>query len=142
MRRRYGHDSAHMPRTTKQAAMERSADDRPPSPETRIDALTAVVERLADEMRVIRDIVAELHECFEWAVQNDRFRCEPTCASGSVCKPQHVTHVTSMAKDPCDPKWGAKLNAVPAAELDRQRAAAMASAQTVSPNPGRQPELF
>lgn len=121
-----------MPRTTKQAAPERSADDRLQTLEGKMDALTAVLERVADEMRVIRDVASDLHECFEWAVQNDKFRCES----------QHVMRITSMAKDPCDPEWDEKLNAVPSAELERQRAAVTASAEPPPANPGRQPELF
>lgn len=121
-----------MPRATKTPPAEPTGDDCLRTLDDKIDALTSAVERLANEMRVIRDIAAEMHECFEWAVQNDKFRCEPP----------HVTHLTSMPKDPTDAAFGAKINAVPPAELDRLRTATSASTAAPPTTPVHQNELF
>src|SRR5437773_1451125 len=74
-----------------------------------IRELRAAVERLAHELRIMREVVDDVRECFEWGVQNDKF----------AGVPRHVMHITSMPKDPCDHAWGEKLNALPPAELDR-----------------------
>ena len=40
--------------------------------------LADAVERLTEEVKILRQVMDEIRVCFEWAVHNDRLRgCEP-----------------------------------------------------------------
>lgn len=64
--------------------------------------LTAAVDALREEVRVLRDVIDEIRDDLTWACNNaDTFRCRA---------PRHVVHITSMPKDPCDPDFGKRVN--------------------------------
>lgn len=50
-----------------------------------VGRLTNAIERVEQELRVLRDVIDEAREEFAWAVRNDRFRSPP-----------HIVHVTKM----------------------------------------------
>ena len=70
----------------------------------RIERLIDAVEAVADQIEVLRNVIDEIRDEFQWAVRNHRLA-------------PHVVHVTSMAKDPCDPRWAEKLNRLTPADL-------------------------
>lgn len=79
-----------------------------------VDAETAAaIDRLTEQVNLLWKVVDEIREDFQWAVQNPE-------RSGGL---PPVMRVTSMALDPCDPKWGEKLNALRPEDLpaDEQR---------------------
>jgi len=73
----------------------------------RIERLIDAVETVADQIEVLRNVIDEIREEFQWAVRNKRLA-------------PHVVHVTSMAKDPLDPQWAAKLNRLTPADLSAE----------------------
>jgi hypothetical protein len=109
-----------MARSARPPAAPPTGNDDVRSLEAKVDALALAIERVADELRVIREVMDECREHFEWAVNNDRLRCPPT-----------VMHVTSLPKDPLAPDFGERINACTAADLpaDSPAAAAASSAQ-------------
>ena len=73
-----------------------------------MELLIAAVERLTDEVRVLRDAVDELAGGVRWAARNDKL-------SGPVFV------LTSMPRDPAAPNWAERVNNVPAQDLAEQR---------------------
>lgn len=62
-------------------------------------------------VEIIHQVLDEIREDFEWALQNDRFgarRCDEW---------RPVTHITSMPKDPCAQDFGERLNRYSAADI-------------------------
>lgn len=70
----------------------------------RIERLIDAVEEVAAQIEVLRQVIDEIREEFQWAVRNNRMA-------------PHVVRVTSMAKDPLDPEWAAKLNRLTPADF-------------------------
>lgn len=79
---------------------------KPPTPSvaSEIAELRRAIERLADEVRVLRDAVDEARDEFTWAARNDKLRC-----------PLPLTVLTSMPLDPLAKDW--ELNRLSAADL-------------------------
>ncbi len=71
---------------------------------TEIAELRQAVERLADEVRVLRDVLDEARDEFTWAARNDKL--------GGALPP---TVLTSMPLDPLSKDW--ELNRMSAADL-------------------------
>ena len=101
------------------------------SPRTRIrsptdseDSTTDVLERLREELTVVRQRLEEIYDELEWAIQN----CEET---------DHLTttprRITSLPLDPCAPDWAERVNRVSAADLP---------AKIRDPTPKQQGQLF
>ena len=67
------YDPSPMPRPKKESTPPTDTDASPDAVERLVDA----VERVSQELRVLRDVVDEVREEFVWAVRNDRFRCPP-----------------------------------------------------------------
>jgi hypothetical protein len=63
-----------------------SADDR-------LDRLTEVVDRLADEVHVLREAIDDARAEFEYAVRNTVLHC----------RAPDIVHISSMPKDPTGP---------------------------------------
>ena len=76
---------------------QRPSGDRVPE-RTSSETLTESVGRLADEVYILRDVLAEIREEMTWVTQN-----------GLPHQPIEHVLLKSMAKDPFDPKWGEKL---------------------------------
>jgi hypothetical protein len=58
-----------------------------------LDRLTEVIDRLADEVHVLREAIDDIRAEVEWAIRNAIFDC----------RARDVVHVTSMPKDPRGP---------------------------------------
>lgn len=92
--------------------------------------LTASVEKLIQEVRVLRDTIDELREDLRWAINNrDEFRCQP----------RHVVHITSIPLDPLAKDFGKRVNRFSAKDLPDESAQPSAPATSLSPEQG---ELF
>jgi hypothetical protein len=81
-----------------------------------IDRLTAAVERLADEVRVLRDVLDELREDFRWASRNDKL-------GGAVFM------LTSMPADAAAEDWPERVNRYSADHLPVEDSASGAARQ-------------
>jgi len=64
-----------------------------------LSSLQETVERLADELRVLRDSIDELREIVEWIGENPE-RCGPVLP--------HLP-LLWMPRDPLDPQWGKRV---------------------------------
>ena len=103
----------------------------------RIERLIDAVEAVAGQIEVLRNVIDEIRDEFQWAVRNDRLA-------------PHVVRVTSMAKDPCDPQWAEKLNRIDPRDLpvDDSSAAPEEAEEEDSPpaagntKPGQQKTLW
>jgi hypothetical protein len=116
-----------MARSPKASPTPAAPTDDLRSLEAKVDALTAAVERVGDELRVIREVMDECREHFEWAVNNDRLRC-----------PSPALHITSLPKDPVAPDFGERINRFSAEDLpDHGEDPGEDTAE-----PPRQPDLF
>ena len=62
------------------------------------ETLADSVCRVADEVHILRDVLAEIREEMTWVTRN-----------GVPHQPVEHVLLKSMAKDPFDPKWGEKL---------------------------------
>ena len=62
------------------------------------ETLSESVGRLAGEVHILRDVLAEIREEMTWVTRN-----------GVPHQPVEHVLLKSMAKDPFDPKWGEKL---------------------------------
>ena len=62
------------------------------------ETLSESVGRLAGEVHILRDVLAEIREEMTWIMRN-----------GVPHQPVEHVLLKSMAKDPFDPKWGEKL---------------------------------
>jgi hypothetical protein len=69
-----------------------------------IDRLAAAVERLAEEVRVLRDALDDFGADFRWAARNDK-----------LGGPMFV--LTSMPSDPAAPDWAERLNRLTASDV-------------------------
>lgn len=97
-----------------------------------MDRLIEAVETVGNQLEVLRQVLDEVREEFQWAVRN-----------GQLVSPPSITHVTSMPRDPCAPDWAERLNRLtpedlPAAELGP--AAPNTSAPAAPPRAGEKPE--
>lgn len=118
-----------MPRTSKQPAIVGQADDRLVALEGKIDALTTAVERVADGLRVLLDVMADIREDLQWGVLNDKFTSAPC-----------PMHITSMPIDPLAPNFGERINRLKPEDLPADTGAPSSRAP-LSDAP-RQSELF
>jgi hypothetical protein len=67
-----------------------------------LQGLAEAVERLADEVHVLRDVLGEVRDDLAWALHNDRLR---------PARPHvPVVPLTSMPLDPLAPDFGERLN--------------------------------
>lgn len=77
-----------------------------------VEQLTDAVHRLADEVRVVRDVLSEFHTDFSWLLQN-----------GMPHQPQELVVVKRMARDPLAADWSERLVVerfpLPRSEADR-----------------------
>ena len=92
----------------------------------RIERLIEAVEAVANQIEVLRNVIDEIRDEFQWSVRNNRLA-------------PHVVHVTSMAKDPCDPQWAAKLNRIDPRDMlmdDSHEAQEEAANDDPPPEPG------
>ena len=65
--------------------------------------LADAVERLTDELRVVRDVLDELREQVQWASRN----------------PEPRVRITSLSLDPCAKDF--KVNAIPPEKIEELR---------------------
>jgi hypothetical protein len=75
------------------------------------DALTGAVERLCDELRILREVMDDIREDFSWVTRN-----------GLPVQPIEHVHVKRMALDPCASDWRERL------EIERSTCPANGSA--------------
>lgn len=68
-------------------AKKPSSPERPETQAEAVSRLTDTLQSVEQELRVLRDVLDEIRDAFEWALKNDRFR-----------NPPHVVHVTRMSK--------------------------------------------
>jgi len=87
-----------------------------------------LLQRLVDEVRLLRQVIDELREELKWANNNQDM-------AGLPGRPYQLT---SFSLDPADPQWPAKVNAADKATIGRLRD----EAATVPPAPATQPCLF
>ncbi len=77
-----------------------------------VERLTDAVHRLADEVRVVRDVLGEFQTDFSWLLQN-----------GVPHQPQEFVVVKRMARDPLAADWSERLVVerfpLPQSESDR-----------------------
>lgn len=92
-----------------------------------MSALTAAVERVTDELRMIWQVLDECREDLQWAVRNHKFRNAEPC----------VMHITSMPKDALASDFGTQVNRFTVADLPAAKPAELPPAP-----PPRQGELF
>jgi hypothetical protein len=91
-----------------------------PSPDP--DAVAEALDRLAQELAVLRDVLDDIHSELQWANRN---------------RPDHegdrwaIRRITSMPLDPTAPDWAERLNQFSAADLPA------AAEPPVSNQPGR-----
>src|SRR5438477_4105355 len=91
----------------KQLAGPDTRDREAPAATEEIQALRSAVERLADEVKVLRQVLDEVRDDFAWALKNpDKFRCVPG-----------IHPLTSMPKDPLARDFGERLNRLSAKDL-------------------------
>ena len=88
------------------------------------DSIADVLERLREELSVVRQRLDEIHDELEWATQNfgeaDHFTATPR-------------RITSLPLDPCAPHWAEQVNRVSAADLP---------AEIRDPTPKQRDQLF
>lgn len=70
----------------------------PPAPPDEPDALSLAVDRLAQELTCLRQVLEEVREDFSWVTRN-----------GVPVQPIEHVHVRKMAVDPCADDWGERL---------------------------------
>lgn len=71
------------------------------------DAVAEALDRLSDELTVLRDVLDEIRSELQWANRN---------REDGPWKPAPV-HITSMPRDPTAPDWAERLNRFSAADL-------------------------
>ena len=98
--------------------MKRSAAHSDP------DAIVDALDRLREELAVIRDVLDEIRSELQWANQNGG---ESGVAAWSARR------ITSMPLDPAAPDWTERLNRFSAAEM---------SAENSAPPTAEQGQLF
>lgn len=74
-----------------------------------VDRLADAVEEVAGQLEVLRQVLDEIREDFQWAVRNDRFRSEHPCAP-----------LTSLPADPLAPDFGERVNRVKPEDLPEE----------------------
>ena len=88
------------------------------------DPIADVLERLREELSVVRQRLDEIHDELEWVTQNygegDHFTATPR-------------RITSLPLDPCAPHWAEQVNRVSPADLP---------AEIRDPTPKHQGQLF
>ena len=94
--------------------MAKKARGAPAEKPAESEAIAAAVERLADAVVVLRDVLEEIREDLSWLTRN-----------GLPIQPIEHVVVKRMALDPCDPDWNEKL------EVERYSYPADASASPV-----------
>lgn len=95
-----------MPRSKEKTPAAAPRDGQPD-----LERLTAAVESLCDEVRVLREAIDELREEYTWAVRNHRLGSAPL-----------VVHVTSMPADPLADDFGERLNRLKPKDLPPESA--------------------
>jgi hypothetical protein len=65
---------------------------------TQSDALAGAVERLCDELHILREVIDDIREDFSWVTRN-----------GLPLQPIEHVVVHRMARDPCGADWNEKL---------------------------------
>lgn len=88
------------------------------------DSIADSLDRLREELAVVRQVLDEIREELEWANRN---RGEPDST------PMMPRRITSMPLDPCAPDWAERLNRFSAADLPIEPA---------EPSAKQQGELF
>lgn len=78
------------------------SERRTDSQTTEDGALQAAIERLADELRVVRDVLDAIHDDLNWIVRNERW------SGGRL---DHSV-LKGMALDPTSDDWGDRLHIV------------------------------
>jgi hypothetical protein len=91
----------------------------PGAAESQLDRLIDAVETVAEQLQVLREVIDEIREEFQWAIRNDRLRC-----------PGQVVHVTSMPADPCAEDWAERVNRLTAEDLPSDDASAEPRAES------------
>jgi hypothetical protein len=88
------------------------------------DSIVAALDRLREELTVVRQVLDEIREEMEWANRNPR---------ESDQLPMMPRRITSMPLDPCAPDWAERVNRYSAADLP---------VELRDPTPPQQGELF
>jgi hypothetical protein len=88
------------------------------------DSIASSLDRLREELTVVRQVLDDIREELEWANRN---RSEPTPS------PLLPRRITSMPLDPCAADWAERLNRYSAADIVDE---------TAEPSAKQQGELF
>jgi hypothetical protein len=88
------------------------------------DSIAAALDRLREELAVVRQVLDEIQQELEWANRNSPDR-EQVAAT--------YRRITSMPLDPCAPDWAERVNQYSAADLP---------ADVRDPTPRQQGQLF
>lgn len=121
--------SSHVGRFHGSMSAMQSADHATSQGERTSSAVVDALDRLADEIRVVRDVLEELREDLNWIVRNER---------SSGYRQQHSV-LKEMAADPASEDWGERLEigrSTSAAECDE---AAVPERQIDVPSPEQTP---
>ena len=114
----------------KQSAGLATRDREAPPATDEIHELRSAVERLADEVRVLRQVLDDIRDDFAWALNNaEKFRYVPG-----------IHPLTSMPKDPLAPDFGERINRFAAKDLPPDQGAS--GTEPVAADAPRQDNLF
>ena len=83
------------------------------------------VERLREELGEVYRVLDDIRSHLQWATNN----------ASSLIEQMPRCHVTSLARDPCDPEWGSKVNGVTPAVIAQLREQAAGQCSRVEPTP-------
>lgn len=78
------------------------------SPTDSEDSIADALDRLREELTVVRQVLDEIQQELEWANRNSPDR-EPVAAT--------YRRITSFPLDPCAPDWAERVNKYSAADL-------------------------
>ena len=88
-----------MPRKNLASATAAANEDQSDQLAATVEALTTQVEALTGQVEVLRQVLDEIREDLQWALQNDKLRS----AVGNRSRP--FAHITSLPKNPCAEDW-------------------------------------
>ena len=99
-----------MPRTRKESPTAATPEDESGILPAKIDELKEAIDRVGDELSVLRDVLDEIRELLGWAINNpDRFCCTSP-----------FVPLTSMPRDPLAPDFGERINRLSAKDLPQE----------------------
>ena len=111
-----------MPRTRKESLTTGSLEDESSVLPEKIDELKGAIERVGDELSVLREVLDEVMELLGWAMNNsDRFHCTSP-----------YVPLTSMPRDPLAPDFGERINRLSGKDLPEEANSNHAPPETLS----------